>query len=173
MIMSRKWIDFFIDLGMYLFVGTFMAVCIWLLFGCSPKVITVPEYHYERHNTTDTVMMRDSILRERNTIIREADSSMLADLGIRLQQGERAILVLRKELERALNQQREVVHDTVVQRDSISVPFPVEKQLSRWDSLKLEAGGYLFVLLIVAVLWFLIVWLKNQGIIFRRPRDGL
>ena len=171
--MSRKWIDFFIEFGMYLFVGAFMAACIWLLFGCSPKVITVPEYHYERHNTTDTITLRDSVLREQKTVIREADSSMLADLGIRLQQGERAILVLRKELERALSQQKEVKHDTVVQRDSIRVPYPIEKQLTRWESLKLKAGGYLFAVLIVAVLWFLIVWIKNQGIIFRRPRDGL
>lgn len=154
--MSRKWIDFFIDLGMYLFVGTFMAVCIWLLFGCSPKVITVPEYHYERHNTTDTIMMRDSILREHNTIIREADSSMLADLGIRLQQGERAILVLRKELERALNQQKEVVHDTIVKVDSIRVAYPVEKQLTKWQQFKQDVASWLFaiiVALVIAWLW--------------------
>lgn len=154
--MSRKWIDFFIDLGMYLFVGTFMAACIWLLFGCSPKVITVPEYHYERHNTTDTIMMRDSILRERNTIIREADSSMLADLGIRLQQGERAILVLRKELERALSQQKEVVHDTIVKVDSIRVPYPVEKQLTKWQQFNQDVASWLFaiiVALVIAWLW--------------------
>ena len=154
--MSRKWVNFFIDLGMYLFVGTFMAVCIWLLFGCSPKVITVPEYHYEQHNTTDTVMMRDSILRERNTIIREADSSMLADLGIRLQQGERAILVLRKELERALSQQKEVVHDTIVKLDSIRVAYPVEKQLTKWQQFKQDVASWLFaiiVALVIAWLW--------------------
>lgn len=154
--MSRKWIDFFIDLGMYLFVGTFMAVCIWLLFGCSPKVITVPEYHYERHNTTDTIMMRDSILRERNTIIREADSSTLADLGIRLQQGERAILVLRKELEYALRHQREVVHDTIVKVDSIRVAYPVEKQLTKWQQFKQDVASWFFaiiVALVIACLW--------------------
>lgn len=171
--MNRKWKDFFIDFAMYIFVAAFMVACLLLLFGCSPRVITVPEYHYERHNTTDTITLHDSVLRENKTIIREADSAMLADLGIRLQQGERAILVLRKELERALSQQKEVKHDTVVQRDTIRVPYPIEKQLSRWESLKLKAGGYLFAVLIVAVLWFLIVWLKNQRVIFRRPRDGL
>lgn len=154
--MNRKWVDFFIDLGMYLFVALFMAACIWLLFGCSPKVITVPEYHYERHNTTDTIMMRDSILRERNTIIREADSSMLADLGIRLQQGERAILVLRKELERALSQQKEVVHDTIVKVDSIRVPYPVEKQLTKLQQFNQDVASWLFaiiVALVIAWLW--------------------
>ena len=160
MIMSRKWIDFFIDLGMYLFVGTFMAVCIWLLFGCSPKVITVPEYHYERHNTTDTVMMRDSILRERNTIIREADSSMLADLGIRLQQGERAILVLRKELERALSQQKEVVHDTIVKVDSIRVVYPVEKQLTKWQQFKQDVASWLFAIIVALVIAW--IWSKYK-----------
>lgn len=160
MIMSRKLVNFFIDLGMYLFVGTFMAVCIWLLFGCSPKVITVPEYHYERHNTTDTVMMRDSILREHNTIISEADSSMLADLGIRLQQGERAILVLRKELERALSQQKEVVHDTIVKLDSIRVAYPVEKQLTKWQQFKQDVASWLFAIIVALVIAWL--WSRNK-----------
>lgn len=155
MSMSKKWLNFCYDMAMYIIIAVFVTFCVWLLMSCSPKVITVPEYHYERHNTTDTVMMRDSILREHNTIIREADSSMLADLGIRLQQGERAILVLRKELERALNQQREVVHDTIVKVDSIRVAYPVEKQLTKWEKLKMEAGGWVFVVLAVLLIYLL------------------
>jgi hypothetical protein len=171
--MNRKWLNFCYDMAFLVIVAVIITLFMWLVSSCSPRVITVPEYHYERHNTTDTITLRDSVLREQKTVIREADSSMLADLGIRLQQGERAILVLRKELERALSQQKEMKHDTVVQRDSIRVPYPIEKQLTRWESLKLKAGGYLLAVLIVAVLWFLIVWLRNQGTIFRRPRDGL
>lgn len=171
--MNRKWLDFCYDMAFLIIAAVIIMLFIWLVSACSPRVITVPEYHYEHHHTSDTITKNDSVLREQKTVIREADSAMLADLGIRLQQGERAILVLRKELERALSQQKEVKHDTVVQRDTIRVPYPIEKQLSRWESLKLKAGGYLFAVLIVAVLWFLIVWIKNQGIIFRRPRDGL
>lgn len=134
-------------------VLTALMLCV----GCAPRVVTVPEYHYERHNTTDTVMLHDSILRERNTIIREADSAMLSELGIRLQQGERAILVLRKELERALSQQKEITHDTIIKTDSIRVPYPVEKKLTKWQQLKIGAGE---IILFVSCLIAVFLWLR-------------
>lgn len=134
-------------------VLTALLLCV----GCAPRVVTVPEYHYERHNTTDTVMLHDSVLRERNTIIREADSAMLSELGIRLQQGERAILVLRKELERALSQQKEITHDTIIKTDSIRVPYPVEKKLTKWQQLKIGAGE---IILFVSCLVAVFLWLR-------------
>lgn len=48
--------------------------------------------------------------------------------------------------------------DTILKNDSIRVPYPVEKQLNRWQSLKMELGGWAFGLIIVTV--FVIVgWL--------------
>ncbi len=48
--------------------------------------------------------------------------------------------------------------DTVIKTDSVQVPFPVEKQLTRWQSIKMELGGWSFGLIIVTV--FVIVrWL--------------
>ena len=46
--------------------------------------------------------------------------------------------------------------DTVVKTDSVQVPYPVEKQLTRWQTVKMELGGWaigvilLFVLIIVS-----------------------
>lgn len=47
--------------------------------------------------------------------------------------------------------------DTLIKMASIHVPYPVEKQLTRWQSMKLELGGWafgglIFVLIIIA--WF-------------------
>lgn len=41
--------------------------------------------------------------------------------------------------------------DTVIKVDSVQVPYPVEKQLSRWESLKMELGGWAFVIIILFV----------------------
>ena len=148
-----------------------IVLVVWCLQSCSPRYVTVPEYHYENHHTHDTISKVDSVWRERNTFIREADSTMLADLGIRLKHGERAILVLRNELERAMSQQREAVHDTIERVDSVHVPYPVEKQLTRWQSLKMEAGGIAFVLLIIIVIVFVVCMHKlTQSIL---SSDGL
>lgn len=138
-------------------LGVIILFVLFLCLGCAPRVVTVPEYHYESRNTTDTVMLHDSILRERNTIIREADSAMLSELGIRLQQGERAVLVLRKELERALSQQKEIKHDTIIKTDSIRVPYPVEKKLTKWQQLKI---GAVEIILLVFCLIAVFMWLR-------------
>ena len=170
--MSKKYWNFIIDFVTIFFVTMFIIGCLLFIFSCSPQYVTVPEYHYESHVLRDTVLRTDTFTNNRETVIREADSTMLDELGIRLKQGERAILVLRKELERMSSRQKETVHDTVIKTDSIRVPYPVEKQLSRWESLKMQAGGYVFVLLIIAVLWLIISTLRSQGIIFRRARDS-
>lgn len=42
--------------------------------------------------------------------------------------------------------------DTVIKIDSVQVPYPVEKQLSQWQSIKMELGGWAFGLVIAFVL---------------------
>ena len=42
--------------------------------------------------------------------------------------------------------------------DSVQVPYPVEKKLSRWQSLKMEIGGWAFGVIIVMALAF-VGWL--------------
>lgn len=42
--------------------------------------------------------------------------------------------------------------DTVIKVDSVQVPYPVEKQLSRWQSIKMELGGWVFGVIILFIL---------------------
>ena len=42
--------------------------------------------------------------------------------------------------------------DTVIKVDSVQVPYQLEKKLSRWQSLKMELGGWAFGLVIAFVL---------------------
>lgn len=43
--------------------------------------------------------------------------------------------------------------DTVIKVDSIQVPYPVEKQLTRWQSLKMELGGWAFgIIMLIALI---------------------
>lgn len=49
--------------------------------------------------------------------------------------------------------------DTIMQTDSIQVPYPVEKQLSKWEKVKMEAGGWAIgvasCLLIILVIYII------------------
>lgn len=55
--------------------------------------------------------------------------------------------------------------DTVIKTDSVQVPFLVEKKLSRWQSMKLELGGWAFGVIIVFALvivgWSVYRWRKK------------
>ncbi|MCE8995224.1 hypothetical protein K0G45_25500, partial [Bacteroides thetaiotaomicron] len=56
--------------------------------------------------------------------------------------------------------------DTVIKVDSIQVPYPVERKLSRWQSLKIELGGWAFGIIIMFALfivgWLVYEWRKNN-----------
>lgn len=56
------------------------------------------------------------------------------------------------------------VHDTtyVEKVDSIQVPYPVEKQLTRWQRMKMNAGGYAIFLCLTCVVFIIL------GLIFRK-----
>lgn len=42
--------------------------------------------------------------------------------------------------------------DTILKHDSIPIPYPVEKQLSRWQTIKMELGGWAFGIIILFTL---------------------
>lgn len=48
--------------------------------------------------------------------------------------------------------------DTVIETDSVQVPYPVEQQLSRWESVKMELGGWAFGVIIVMAI-IIVGWL--------------
>lgn len=50
-----------------------------------------------------------------------------------------------------------IVTDSFIKVDSIQVPYPVERKLSKWEQTKIDWGGEAIVMLIVIL--FIIVWL--------------
>ncbi len=54
------------------------------------------------------------------------------------------------------------VHDTIFieKTDSIRVPYPVERQLSKWEKIKMDYGGFAMAVTIVAVAFLLIYLLR-------------
>ncbi len=55
--------------------------------------------------------------------------------------------------------------DTVIKTDSIQVPYPVEKKLSKWQAIKIELGGWAFGIIIAFALiivgWLIYRWRKK------------
>lgn len=129
----------------------------------SVRYVPVERVRTEYVNRTDTVTKTDSIIHEKETIIREADSTTLAKLGLQLKENEKAILVLQRELEKQKREVSEHKTDTVIKRDSIPVPYPVEKELT-WYQEKCITWFPWVLFTAIAFLIFIIKpwrWLKR------------
>ena len=142
--MDRKWLNFLYDAAMFIILAVIITFCLWCLFSCSPKVITVPEYHTEYVVKTDTFIRYDSIYRGDSVIIRIVSDTVWIEHW-------------RTEYKDRWRDRS--IHDTIMKTDSIRVPYPVEKQLSRWQKLKMDAGGYVVFVLIVAIV---IIFIRNK-----------
>lgn len=54
--------------------------------------------------------------------------------------------------------------DTIIKTDSVQVPYPVEKALTRWQAMKIELGGWAFGVIVVFGL-VIVGWLAYRRII--------
>jgi len=138
----------------------FIALLLCALIGSctTTKYVPVTETHTEHHWHTDSVRERDSTHTERETVIREVDSAVMARYGIQMERNQRAWLVLQREMENRLREleHRSAQRDTV--HDSIPVPYPVEvevpAELTWWQRARMSVGGVaMWVLAIAGLIW--------------------
>lgn len=56
--------------------------------------------------------------------------------------------------------------DTILKVDSIQVPYPVEKQLTKWQQMKMDIGGVAMlgfaVVIMIIVICFVLKWKKKE-----------
>lgn len=55
--------------------------------------------------------------------------------------------------------------DTIIKTDSVQVPYPVERKLTRWETIKMESGGWAFgiiILFTLIIIGRIIFKLKNN-----------
>lgn len=111
------------------------------LTGCKTvKFVPVPEYHTFYKTRVDTVQRWDSVyFRDSVYMAAKGDTVYLTKTHWR-------------------ERYRNVYHtktDTIMQRDSIRVPYPVEKPLTKWQRWKMDAGGW--AMGVAAVLVILVI----------------
>ena len=142
-------------------IGMVVAIilCALLFSSCTTtRYVPVESQHTEHHWHTDSIYERDSVIKESLTTVMQLDSAAMAKYGIQLKSAERAWLVKSQELERQIQQmmQLSATKDTV--RDSVPVPYPVEKlvpaELTWWQQTRLHiANIMLWAMLIAVVVW--------------------
>ena len=134
-------------------------LAVLLLASCrTVKYVPVERVRTEYIHNTDTLRQTDSIVSEKRIIIREADSTTIAELGLQLKENERAILVLKSELQKRLKEVSEHSRDTVILRDTIDVPVLVEKELTWWQGTCIEWFPWLLVIVTALLILLIKPW---------------
>ena len=123
-----------------------ITVCVACCTSCKTKYVTVPEYHTRYTHNTDTFLRSDTTFVRDSVIIRmQGDSTIVEKIRWR----DRIIKVYK------------IKTDSVIQRDSIRVPYPVEKSLSKWDQAKMDFGG-IAIGGTLALVAFIVIWIVER-----------
>lgn len=145
-----------------------LVLAVMLLCGCkSIQYVPVETVRTEIVHQTDTVKQTDSVKTEKETVIREArpeDSLMLAKLGIKLQSNERLLILLQKELSDTKKELEEKHNSDSVRVEYKDRPYPVEKQLTRWQSFCIDYGKIMLGSTVAGVIVIVLL------IIYRRKK---
>lgn len=113
------------------------------LFGCKPCKVAqqetvIKDSLYITQHMIDRVLIRDSVYERQvhDTIYRYRERETVRYLSLR---------------------------DTmyIERRDSVTVPYPVERELTKWQSFRLSVGGYAIVACVILLTIFAIRLIKR------------
>ncbi len=142
----------------------FVLSCLLCLMGCrTVRFVPVPEYHTLYKTRADTVQHRDSVRDVQWMTAREVESMQLAALGIQIKGLKNALLVERDKLLQKISNEKAHKVDTMMQRDSIPVSYPVEKPLTIWQRWKMDLGGWAMGVAAVMVIVVVILLVLKVG----------
>ena len=133
----------------YIATAFFWLVFLLLVFcfsSCKTKYVSVPEYHTEYITKTDSFTQRDSIFVK--------DSVYMWMKGDTIYKEKFSVIYKDRLLDRYLC-------DTVIKTDSVRVPYPVEKQLTKWQQIKLDIGEWVMVALALSLIALVVIIVRK------------
>ena len=125
-------------------------IMLMMLQSCRTKYVSVPEYHNVYVNKHDTLTKHDSIYQK--------------EFVDRYVKGDTIYLTKTKVDYRFRNLYKTKFRDSL-KIDSIRVPYPVERKLNKWESLKMEVGGWAIgglSAVVIALIAYIVAWLVRR-----------
>ena len=143
------------DNRLFRWLGTALLIIItltalYVLVGCRTKYVAVPEYHKEYINRTDTFLRSDTLFRLDSVVIR--------------MQGDTTVIEKIRWQNRFVNVYK-IKTDTIIKTDSVRVPYPVEKKLSKWQQFRLDFGGWAMGVLALGIVFFFIRFFRGKFLV--------
>lgn len=125
-------------------------IMLMMLQSCRTKYVNVPEYHNVYINKHDTLTKHDSIYQK--------------EFVDRYVKGDTIYLTKTKVDYRFRNLYKTRYRDSL-KIDSIRVPYPIERKLNKWESLKMEVGGWAIgglSAVVIALIAYIVTWLVRR-----------
>ena len=125
-------------------------IMLMLLQSCRTKYVNVPEYHNVYVTKNDTLTKHDSIYQR-----------VFVDRYVK---GDSVFLTKTQVDYRFRNIYKTLYRDSI-KVDSIRVPYPVERKLNKWESLKMEVGGWAIgglSAVVIALIAYIVTWLVRR-----------
>lgn len=120
-----------------------------LLTSCKTKYVSVPEYHTQYVVRTDTLTQKDSVYEKEIIRIWQKGDTIYRD----------------REVEKASRQEiNKSKTDTFIKRDSVYLPKPVERELTKAEQRYITIGKYAAgaIICLVFIITGLAVWLWHR-----------
>lgn len=137
----------------------------FLLAGCTRTVyVPMPSVSVERndHSVNATDIEKDRSRESTREQVTSDTKVTVNENGDTLRTDTRFIYLRDRETERENERLRAIVDSLrSVKVDSVPVPYPVERELSRWERTKVDFGGYAMALL-GAMLAVAVAWLARR-----------
>lgn len=132
----------------FMLASAFLALM--MLQSCRTKYVNVPEYHNVYVNKHDTLTKHDSVYQK--------------EFVDRFVKGDTVFLTKTKVDYRYKNIYKTLYRDSI-KVDSLRVPYPVERKLNKWESLKMEVGGWAIgglSAVVIALIAYIVTWLVRR-----------
>lgn len=142
---------------------TLLVIVFWIMMfllvlsSCSTSKNIGPISATNRYEVThDTIYQIDSIYVSTHTIIREADSSALAAMGIQMSDMRKSWIIKEESLRREIHSLKSRSSDTTYITDTLWLPYEVEKvveteaSLNAWQKTRIAIGN---IAIIAALVW--------------------
>ncbi len=124
-----------------------LIVALVALCSCTRKIYVPVE---------NTVMRTDTVYSAKLRV----DSVIFRDSVAVIQKGDTVFLTRYRDRYR-VREHTDTVYQSVIDSVKVSVPYPIERELTRWEKVKMDAGGFAIgagTALLVAVI-ALLIWL--------------
>lgn len=122
----------------YFIIGLFMMSVLLSLCSCITQYVPVETIRTEYKTKTDTFIQKDSVY--------------VKDFVFVKQKGD-TVWIERWKTKYAVTESQRTIRDTIIKTDSVQVPYPVERKLTKWEQFKVDY--FIYILLIVFVFFLL------------------